>query len=179
MKPLTWALAPFVVAVVFFVSGCSLAVFVRVFNQTDHAIKLLGSGGDAPIDIPSGQNARVLLTSITRGRDHGFAIQDGGVERFYVASSHSADGQLVYPPALAFPHVMRKSKQMAPEYFVEYSADSTIFALDASDEVAPKRLDPQPTGFPLRPNQALEHNDPSRHASCCAPVVPTGIVAQL
>jgi hypothetical protein len=30
-----------------------------------------------------------------------------------------------------------------------------------------------------RPNQALEHNDPSRHASCCAPVAPTGIVAHL
>ena len=29
------------------------------------------------------------------------------------------------------------------------------------------------------PNQALEHNDPSRHASCCAPVAPTGIVAHL
>ena len=28
-------------------------------------------------------------------------------------------------------------------------------------------------------NQALEHNDPSRHASCCAPVAPTGIVAHL
>jgi hypothetical protein len=30
-----------------------------------------------------------------------------------------------------------------------------------------------------QPNQALEHNDPSRHASCCAPVAPTGIVAHL
>ena len=28
-------------------------------------------------------------------------------------------------------------------------------------------------------NQALEHNDPIRHASCCAPVAPTGIVAHL
>ena len=30
-----------------------------------------------------------------------------------------------------------------------------------------------------QPNQALEHNDPSRHASCCAPVAPPGIVAHL
>ena len=31
----------------------------------------------------------------------------------------------------------------------------------------------------IQPNQALEHNDPRRHASCCAPVAPTGIVAHL
>jgi len=29
------------------------------------------------------------------------------------------------------------------------------------------------------PNQALEHNDPSRHAGCCAPVAPAGVVAHL
>jgi hypothetical protein len=29
------------------------------------------------------------------------------------------------------------------------------------------------------PNQALERNDPSRHAGCCAPVAPAGVVAHL
>ena len=28
-------------------------------------------------------------------------------------------------------------------------------------------------------NQALEHNDPSRHTGCCAPVAPAGVVAHL
>jgi hypothetical protein len=136
-------------------SGCSLAVFVRVFNGTDHTIRLLGSGGDAPIDIPSGKSARVLLTSITHGRDHGFAVMDRGVERFYVASSHSADGRLVFPPPVSFPRISRQRKGMAPDFFVEYS-DSMIFALDASDEAAPKRLNPQPAGFPLKPNKEGE-----------------------
>jgi hypothetical protein len=30
-----------------------------------------------------------------------------------------------------------------------------------------------------RANQALEHNDPSSHAGCCAPVAPAGVVAHL
>jgi hypothetical protein len=29
------------------------------------------------------------------------------------------------------------------------------------------------------PNQPLERNDPSRHAGCCAPVAPAGVVAHL
>jgi hypothetical protein len=29
------------------------------------------------------------------------------------------------------------------------------------------------------PNQALQHNDPSRHAGCCASVAPAGVVADL
>jgi hypothetical protein len=139
-----------------FATGCSLAVFVRVFNRTDHTIRLLGTGGDAPTDIPAGGSARVFLSSITHGRDHGFAVQDGDGEQFYVASRHAADGRLDYPYSLSFPPVSRKSKGMAPEYFVEYAGDSLIFALDASDEQAPKRLNPQPTGFPLKPNKAPE-----------------------
>jgi GNAT superfamily N-acetyltransferase len=31
----------------------------------------------------------------------------------------------------------------------------------------------------IQPNQALEHNDPSSHAGCCAPVAPAGVVAHL
>src|SRR5688572_10986070 len=81
-------------------SGCSVAVFVRVLNGTNHTIRLLGSGGDAPVDIPPGRSARVLLTSITKGSDHGFAVLDLGFERFYVASRHAIDGRLVFPPPI-------------------------------------------------------------------------------
>jgi hypothetical protein len=137
-----------------FVSGCSLAVFVRVFNATDHAIKLLmGPDGEA-VTIPAGESARVMIASVTRGRNHGFAIEDAGVERFYVVYSHSEDGALMYATSLAFPKVSRKPKTMAPEYLVEYATDSTISALDASKEKNPQRLNPQPAGFPIKPNQS-------------------------
>jgi len=33
--------------------------------------------------------------------------------------------------------------------------------------------------FGKQPNQPLERNDPSRHAGCCAPVAPAGVVAHL
>ena len=132
--------------------GCSEAVWVRVFNSTDHPIALLSGSDGKALTIPAGGSDCVMWTSVARGRDYGFVIQDSGKEIFYIVVKLAEDGNWSHSSSEVFPKESQKHKMMGLEFLVEYSSDGMIYALDASHEKTPIRLNPQPTGFPKLPN---------------------------
>ena len=160
MKSAFLAFGLFAVCAALLVSSCSFAVWVRVFNTTDHAIELQLGANQHTIVVPAGGSDRVLWASISRGRDYGFVVKDSGIEQFYAVVSRSDDGNYTQAASLVLPKEARKPKQMAPEYFVEYSSDGTLSLLDASQENRLCRLDPQPAGFPKKPTQSSKVQRP-------------------
>jgi hypothetical protein len=142
------------------VSSCSLAVWVRVFNTTDHTIELRSGAYQQTVVVPPGKSGRVAWASFERDRNFSFVVKDSGVERFYAVVRRSDDGS-TQAASLIFPKEARRPKQIAPEYFVEYPGDGTIFMLDAAQEESPHRLDPQPVGFPIRPTTSQSSPSPA------------------
>src|SRR5437899_10054487 len=89
--------------------GCSLAVWVRVFNAADRTITLRSASDGKGIAIPPGGSGHVNWGSITRGRDHGFVVEDSGIERFYIVLRDAEDGVYVHAASLPLPKESRKS----------------------------------------------------------------------
>jgi hypothetical protein len=64
------------------------------------------------------------------------------------------------------------------EDWSQVKVQGVVFVTEDFEHLEEIRVDDASTEF-SPPNQALEHNDPSCHAGCCAPVAPAGVVAHL
>jgi len=64
------------------------------------------------------------------------------------------------------------------EDWSEVKVQGVVFVTEDFEHLEEIRVDGASVDF-RPPNQALEHNDPSSHAGCCAPVAPAGVVAHL
>ncbi len=154
------------------VSSCVPPVWVRVFNTTDHPIQMAVDSGRKLITIPSGGSDRADWCPIVRGHDQGFVIEDAGTERFYIVFRPADDGSSHLAISIPLPERSQKSRVFGREVLVEYSSDGLVYALDRSDEEVPRRLDPQPEGFPMRPNQPPLRTPGSGTPTADAPVAP-------
>ena len=136
--------------------GCSIKAFARIFNRTNHAITVQ-QGEKAPIVIASGASAPVPLWASARGQQRGIMIVDGPKALFYALRWDSkANREDTHSTVPILPSVSAKwSYKNGIEYYFEYSANSDLFALVPGDEGSPKMAEPQPKGFPIRPNQTL------------------------
>jgi hypothetical protein len=128
--------------------SCTLATWARIFNRANHEISVLQTDRGKTITIGPGANAPIALWAVSRDDQQGFLIRDHGQEFFYAMVPERKNSPT---GALFLPRESAKRRSDGLEYFFEYSADSEIFALSPMDEKNPKRVDPQPAGFPIKP----------------------------
>jgi hypothetical protein len=157
IKPLQYLTATIVVLICLSFGGCSLATWARIYNRTDHAISLLQQNQGKMITVAPGSSAVVAMWDVTRGTQNGFLILDGSRELFYsLLPNNKANSTRSTTSLPLLPNECGKRQSNGLEYGFEYAADSELFALSPVEQTNPKRVDPQPAGFPLKPNKPMQ-----------------------
>lgn len=121
-------------------NGCSQVPWVRLFNYSGQSILVEGKS------LPPGMSVRVDMSVFEDGESPGFIIPASGKQVVYE----------IVPEQVALPPAMRTHMFLEGYgYLIEYAEDSKLYALNAADPEHPKRLDPQPKGFPLSPKPVM------------------------
>jgi hypothetical protein len=134
----------------FVLEGCSLAVWARVFNRSGHEISIRDRDGKTVVVAPDG-NAPLALWATPKGEQRGFVVVDGARELFFAVrpdTKANRDDTRFASPIL--PSVSAKTTAHGIEFQFEYSGDSEIVAL-VPGTATPRRANPQPAGFPIKP----------------------------
>jgi hypothetical protein len=153
-------------------------MWARLFNRSGHEIAVLQEGVNKVVTIPPGGNATINLWGAAMGNQRGFLIADGERKLFYALQTntraHREDKRLSSP---LLPDASAIHRPGGLEFFLEYGGAFEISALAPTDDGNPRKIEPQPSGFPCGPNQLPEPTSPAFTPAAGAAGAPSVAVA--